>query len=59
MGLRVEIRQIASQVDATATNMAPVVRVGPNELSYGVSEAWEDIFGRYKPGQGKENSKPT
>lgn len=37
----------------------PVVRVGPNELSYGVPEAWEDIFGRYIPGQRKENGKPT
>ena len=36
-----------------------VVRVGPNELSYGDPEAWEDIFGRYKPGQRKENPKPT
>lgn len=36
-----------------------VVRVGPNELSYGVPEAWEDIFGRYKPGVRQENPKPS
>ena len=37
----------------------PVVRVGPSELSYTVPEAWEDIFGRYKPGIRKENGKPA
>ena len=35
----------------------PVVRVAPDELSYIVPEAWEDIMGRYKPGQRNENPK--
>ncbi|RYP39363.1 hypothetical protein DL768_010719 [Monosporascus sp. mg162] len=34
-----------------------IVRVGPNQLSYDVPEAWEDIYGRSK--QRKENPKPT
>lgn len=35
------------------------VRVGPNELSYDVPDAWEDVYGRPKAGQRKENPKPT
>lgn len=34
-----------------------IVRVGPNQLSYNVPEAWEDIYSRFK--QRKENPKPT
>lgn len=37
----------------------PIVRLGPDELSYVVPEAWEDIYGRYRAGQRKENGKPT
>ena len=36
-----------------------VVHVCPNELSYGVPEACEDISGRYKPGVRKENPEPS
>lgn len=36
----------------------PIVRVGPNELSYSDPEAWDDIYGRRIPGKRKENSKP-
>ncbi|CAG8958605.1 hypothetical protein HYFRA_00009922 [Hymenoscyphus fraxineus] len=37
----------------------PVVRIGPNELSYSCPEAWDDIYGRYVPAKRKENSKPV
>ena len=37
----------------------PVVRVGPNELSYSVPEAWDDVYGREKLGSRRENPKPT
>lgn len=37
----------------------PVVRVGPDELSYSSPEAWEDIYGRYVPAKRKENPKPV
>lgn len=33
-----------------------IVRIGPNELSYDVPEAWEDIYGH--PKHRKENPKP-
>ena len=33
-----------------------IVRIGPNELSYDVPEAWEDVYGRAK--HRKENPKP-
>ena len=36
-----------------------IIRVGPNELSYDIPEAWEDVYGRYREGQRKENPKPT
>lgn len=32
----------------------PVVRLGPNELSFTMPEAWQDVMGRPKPGH-KEN----
>jgi cytochrome P450 len=35
----------------------PVVRLAPNELSFTVPEAWEDIFGRAQPGKRDENQK--
>ena len=35
----------------------PVVRIAPDELSYIVPEAWEDIMGRHKPGLRNENPK--
>ncbi|RYP27802.1 hypothetical protein DL767_007514 [Monosporascus sp. MG133] len=37
----------------------PIVRIGPNELSYSSPEAWEDIYGRYVPAKRKENPKPV
>ncbi|KAK1585491.1 cytochrome P450 [Colletotrichum navitas] len=37
----------------------PIVRVGPDELSYALPEAWDDIYGRYVPAKRKENSKPA
>ncbi|KAE8825616.1 hypothetical protein PTNB73_08613 [Pyrenophora teres f. teres] len=37
----------------------PIVRIGPNELSYACPEAWEDIYGRYVPAKRKENPKPV
>lgn len=36
----------------------PIVRIGPNELSYSCPEAWDDIYGRYVPAKRKENQKP-
>ena len=27
-----------------------IVRVGPNELSYDIAEAWEDVYSRHKRG---------
>ena len=33
-----------------------IIRIGPNELSYDIPEAWEDVYGRSK--QRKENPKP-
>ncbi|KAI1374302.1 cytochrome P450 [Hypoxylon crocopeplum] len=37
----------------------PIVRIGPDELSYASPEAWEDIYGRYIPAKRRENPKPT
>lgn len=37
----------------------PVVRTGPNELSFIDSEAWDDIFGRPLAGKREENSKAS
>ena len=36
-----------------------VVRVGPDELSIDIPEAWEDVYGRSRQKQKKENPKPT
>lgn len=36
----------------------PIVRVGPDELSYSDPEAWDDIYGRHVAGKRKENGKP-
>jgi hypothetical protein len=33
----------------------PVIYIGPNELSHGVLEAWEDIFGHYRSGHRRED----
>ncbi|KAF6803257.1 cytochrome p450 [Colletotrichum sojae] len=37
----------------------PIVRIGPDELSFICPEAWEDVYGRYIPGKRKENPKPV
>ncbi|KAH4038176.1 cytochrome P450 monooxygenase sthF [Parastagonospora nodorum] len=37
----------------------PIVRIGPDELSYACPEAWEDIYGRYVPTKRRENPKPV
>lgn len=36
----------------------PIVRVGPNELSYANADAWDEVYGRYRAGKRKENQKP-
>ncbi|KAF5518689.1 Cytochrome P450 monooxygenase hmp1 [Colletotrichum aenigma] len=41
------------------TKYGPIVRVGPNELSYAIPEAWDDVYGRYRAGKRKENQKPS
>ncbi|KAJ4417396.1 hypothetical protein N0V82_006163 [Gnomoniopsis sp. IMI 355080] len=37
----------------------PIIRIGPEELSYAHPDAWDDIYGRYVPAQRKENGKPV
>ncbi|KAF4845773.1 Cytochrome P450 monooxygenase hmp1 [Colletotrichum siamense] len=47
------------KIEKLHSKYGPIVRIGPDELSYASPEAWEDIYGRYIPAKRKENSKPT
>ncbi|KAI6350417.1 Rab geranylgeranyltransferase [Pyricularia grisea] len=47
-----KIRQLHEQY-------GPVIRIGPDELSYATPDAWDDIYGRYVPARRKENPKPA
>jgi cytochrome P450 len=46
-----------NKIRALHAEYGHIVRIGPDELSYDVPEAWEDIYG--KPKRQKENGKPT
>ncbi|KAF2129142.1 cytochrome P450 [Dothidotthia symphoricarpi CBS 119687] len=47
-----------TKIFALHAHYGPIVRIGPNELSYACPEAWDDIYGRYVPAKRKENPKP-
>lgn len=58
-GLAFKAGSMHTSLWAMHEKYGPLVRVGPNELSYASADAWDEVYGRYRPGKRKENQKPA